>query len=349
MKIGITKLIRENIAPSNVKNLAIFNANGVKICSVPLGRMNLNNKNLGTKLYSFGLLSDIHVIGGSDLGTKEIDTNTGYIPAGTKFRRALEYFKNNGCSFVTHSGDMTTIGFYWNRGDTEKFYTQFQEYKDICEVVDIPVYGTTGNHESYNAFIKDDLEDLTAYTNIPSFEYSINHGNDMFIFLGMPTSYQPVSDKALEYLEKTLSENKNKRCFIYVHSQLGDGDSGVLDSVYTSLFKNYGVENTKRFRNAMINHGNTIIFHGHTHTNPIEQLKVSNINFSTKLGFRSFHVPSSASSRRMKPTEDGWIIDHNGGFGYLVDVYEKYIVFKCIDLCKMEFVPIAQYCIDLSI
>jgi predicted phosphodiesterase len=346
MKIGITKLIKENIAPPESKNLAIFDDNGNKIGIVPLGPLKMPT-NLGTKLYSFGLLSDIHLPGDSNVGTSLIGAN-GYLPAGTKLRRALEYFKSNECAFVTHAGDMTNIGFYYNRGDTEKYYIQMQEYKDICEIVDIPVYGITGNHENYNAAIKDDLDTLTEYTGIPSFEYTISHENELFIFLGMPTSYQPVSPEALEYLETTLSENKDKRCFIYVHSQLGDGDSGVPFNFYGSLFSNYGTDNTKRFRNAMIEHGKTIIFHGHTHVNPIEQLKETNVNISTKLGFYSMHVPSSSSSRTINDAKNAWVIDNDRGFGYLVDVYKNHLIFRCIDLLTMELHPIGQFCINMK-
>lgn len=153
MKIGISKLIAENIAPSNVKNISIFNGD-TKICDVDISKMKPNN--LGTKLYSFGLLSDVHMTGDSEVGTKEKDGN-GYITDGFYFRKALEFFNNSGCNFVCISGDLTDVGFFGYTDETtksENYYyypNQFEEYKAICDIFadSLPVYGCCGNHESY--------------------------------------------------------------------------------------------------------------------------------------------------------------------------------------------------------
>ena len=47
MKIGITNLIPENIAPSNAKNIVIYDGD-TKICTIDISKIKLN---LGTKRY----------------------------------------------------------------------------------------------------------------------------------------------------------------------------------------------------------------------------------------------------------------------------------------------------------
>lgn len=153
MKIGTTKLIAENIAPDNASKLVIFNGDK-KIGDVDIGKMRPGG--LGNKLYSVGLLSDIHMTGDSAAGTKEKDGN-GYITDGFYFRKALEFFNNSGCDFVCISGDLTDVGFfgYTDESTKSEYYyyypDQFEEYKAICDLFkeDMPIFGCCGNHESY--------------------------------------------------------------------------------------------------------------------------------------------------------------------------------------------------------
>lgn len=153
MKIGITKLIKENIAPENVAGLAIFDGD-TKICDVDITKMKPTN--LGEILYSFGLLADIHMTGDSEVGTKEKDGN-GYITDGFYFRKALVFFKDSGCDFVCIGGDLTDVGIFGYTSESTKaeyyyyYPNQFEEYKDICDLFseDMPIYGECGNHESY--------------------------------------------------------------------------------------------------------------------------------------------------------------------------------------------------------
>ena len=165
MKIGISQLIAENIVPSNVTGIGIYNGD-TKICDVDISKM--KPQNLGKKIYSFGLLSDIHMTGDSEVGTKEKDGN-GYITDGFYFRKALEYFKGVGCDFVCISGDLTDIGFWRYKEDTTTskatyyyyYPNQFEEYKAICELFsdDMPTYGCCGNHESYTKDINGVYDD----------------------------------------------------------------------------------------------------------------------------------------------------------------------------------------------
>mgnify|MGYP003308109217 CR=1 FL=1 len=169
MKIGITKLIPENIASENVSKLVIFDGD-TKICDVDIANM---RPEFDEPIYSFGLLSDVHMTGDSEVGTKERDCN-GQITDGFYFRKALGFFNESGCRFVCISGDLTDIGFWKYKEDTveskAEYYAyypnQFEEYKAICDLYadSLKVYGCCGNHESYTKDIDgiyDDKWELT--------------------------------------------------------------------------------------------------------------------------------------------------------------------------------------------
>jgi 3',5'-cyclic AMP phosphodiesterase CpdA len=157
--------IPQNIAPKDATKIGVYNSNDEKIFTIPLGRLSHINE---TKLYSFGLLSDIHMTGDSEVGTKEKDGN-GLITDGFYFRRALEFFKNQKCDLVCISGDLTDIGFWKYKEDTPTskatyylyYPNQFAEYKSICDIFadDFPIYSCCGNHESYTKDINGIYDD----------------------------------------------------------------------------------------------------------------------------------------------------------------------------------------------
>lgn len=412
MKIGITKLTAENIASSNVSNLAIFDGE-TKVGVVNVGKMRV--KNLGTKLYSFGLLSDIHMTGDSEVGTIEKDGN-GHITDGFYFRKALEFFSNSDCNFVCISGDLTDVGLfgYTDESTKSEYYyfrpDQFEEYKAICDIfVDVlPVYSCCGNHESYvkniegvyddkwenpkinnNQWIAkpepwtkiDSIEKLRYYTGTPLYytisaentsETSViddvkaifNGGNiqlpldneileqtnDVFIMFGQPT---PTADSTwnIDWLEATLEANKDKRCLVFEHLTL-NYDSGNPENVHNAYWGS--LEN--RLVSVLSKYKNAILFHGHSHMQFQEQTKVSYANYSTKRGFKSVHIPSTAYTRYMvdKNGDGVWNSGDkdnipDGAQGYICDVYKNHIVLKGYDFQFNTFVPIAQYCIDTTL
>lgn len=409
MKIGTTKLIPENIAPDNVKCLAIYDGD-TKICDVDVSKM---KPKLGKPMYSFGLLSDIHMTGDSVVGTKEKDGN-GYITDGFYFRKALEFFNNSGCNFVCISGDLTDVGLfsYTDESTKSEYYyyypDQFEEYKDICDLFpNLPVYGCCGNHESYVKNIADTCADkwenpknnnnqwiaktepwlqinsqkkLRYYTRTPLY-YTIssasttetsltegtvevienggniqlplnNHTNDVFIMFGQPT---PTADSTwttqIDWLEATLEENKNKRCFVFEHLTL-NSDSGNPENVHNAYWGSF--EN--KLVSILSKYKNTILFHGHSHLQFQEQTKVAYSNYSTKRGFKSVHIPSTSYTRYMVDKNGNGVWEagekegiSDGSQGYICDVYANHIILKGYDFQIDDFIPIAQYKIDTTL
>lgn len=331
MKIGITQLIAENIAPQNISNLAIFDGDR-KICDVDVSKMRLPS--LGNKLFSFGLVSDIHVA--SDRNEKS-----------THFDNALTYFEEQGCLFCCHAGDITNVGFWNSVSDTAIYVGHFAEYKRICDLhPNIPVYGITGNHENYNKSILQNLAELEEYTGHPLY-YTIQQGNDLFIFIGQPANSSPtMNDEEFAWFKNLLETNTDKRCHVFTHF-FGKNDSGSPKNCY---FCNFGSHEAE-FKTLMANHGKAIHYHGHSHTTFESQTLDEMANYTDKNGFPSVHIPSVGESRDIALQADGTYkrLDREDGDycsqGYIVDVYENHIVLNGIDFLTEKIIPIGQYCI----
>ena len=332
MKIGKTKLIPENIAPPDAKSLAIFNGDK-KICDVDIAK--LKPTNLGTKLYSFGLVSDMHLDG---VGM-----------SGTYLSEAMSFFENQGCSFCCHTGDMTNIGF-WSATSDEIYLAQMADFKSVIESHPaLPMYGICGNHESYNKSIMDNLAELKEYTGRDLY-YTMTRGDDVFIFIGQPAGTIYAFGKKqewineLKWLQSTLEANRNKRCFVFEHLTLSD-DSGNPNNIHNAYW--YELENT--LVNIMKHYKNAILFHGHSHLDLNEQFNFSYSNYSTKKGFKSISIPSSGGSRI---TVDGVLQKVNNPdlrSGYIAEVYENCIILRGYYFKNNEIVPIAQYCLDTAL
>ena len=329
MKYQYSGFIPENTAPIGAKQIGVYDGDGNKVGRVPLGWLRHPN---AEKLYSFGLISDLHFY------SAEVAWNPS-----EKVDYALTFFEDNNCVFCCHAGDMTQTGFF-NDGDTETFVaSQFDSYKEICDRHTIPVYGICGNHESYVNPIVNNLTELKSYTGIDMY-YSVAYRNDLFIFLSQPRENLPMTDEALQWLYEMLEENRNKRCFIFFHPYLDSGNA--LDLYGNNVFSWWG-EKTTAFKNLLKHYKNTVLFHGHSH-NKFECQEVDETaNYTENKGFRSVHIPSIS-----RPTQ---IIDgirsgyDEGSYGYIVDVYDDFVVLNGMDFINSKFVPLGTLKIDTQL
>lgn len=335
--------IPQNIAPTGAVQIGVYDENGNRVCEIPLGRL---SRPAGEKLYSFGLLSDLHCSGNS--------------ASGTNLDNALTFFEDQGCLFCCHAGDMTNIGFFYNRGDTEMYLNQFAEYKQVCDAhPDLPVFGICGNHESYNSNITNNPDELRHYTNFAEYEdlydvegnalyYTYHHGNDLFIFVGQPSPARTIDKAQLQWLYETLEANRNIRCHVFVHV-FPKGDSGNPKNCYAEAkFGEY--EDT--FMSLLSHYKNAILYHGHSHTKFISQELDEMANYTEENGFRSLHIPSSSSSRDVVLQSDGTydrVPDAASSQGYVVDVYDNYIIFNGIEFNGEKPQPTGTYKIDTTL
>ena len=332
MSLKYPHFIKQNVAPTGAKQIAVYSQYGQKVASIPLGGLTPPQ---GQPLYSFGLVSDIHLY---PEGASWVDWNPN-----PKFDSALSYFENRGCAFCIVCGDLTQTGFY----DEGSVYNeeQLSVYKEICDKHTIPVYEIAGNHESYyEQPITKNLDKWKAYTGNDLY-YKVEYQNDVFIFCGQPSGSIPMSDEAFTFLSETLSANSDKRCFVMVHP-VWKYDSGDAAGVYSN---HSGLGGTllsswsrgTELKNLLKQYPKAVLFHGHTHIKFEEQSKDKALNYTHKNGFHSVHIPSLTRPRDI--IDSKLVYAPSESQGYIVDVYEDCIVLNGMDLIGHVPVPLGIY------
>lgn len=325
MRYQYTGLIPQNVAPEGAVAVGVYDAAGNQVHSILLGRL---ARPQGVKRLSFGLVSDLH------LTAERTETSA-------HFDKALTLFEEHGCAFCAHAGDMTNIGFWYNQGDTEIYLGQFAEYKRICELhPNLPVYGICGNHESYNKPITENLTELEGYTGHGLY-FAIEHGGELFVFIGEPASYETMNDEEFAWFRNLLEANPGRRCHVFTHYFVAN-DSGSTKNCYTCSFGSHEAE----FKAIMANHGKAIHYHGHSHIKFQCQEIDEATNYTQKNGFPSVHIPSVGESRNVVQQPDGsWkrVTEGLCGQGYIVDVYGDCVVLNGWDFLGDEPVALGTY------
>lgn len=325
-------LIAENIAPKGTKQIGVYDNTGKKVCTIPLGRLCQPTKE---KLYSFGVVSDIHLI--------KSDLVWDWYPI-EKFDRALSHFQEKNCEMCIVSGDLTQCGYRWGNSNTdnEPDSTQMENYHIVSnKYSDLPVYEIAGNHESYFSShpITDYLDSWEKDTGKRDLSYTITQGNDLFILLGQPTGGTAI--ESLQWLYETLEANRNKRCFVFIHPWLTDDSGNPLTTLENNVFSmwqnNTGNQNLEKvFKNLMSHYKNTVLFHGHSHTKFENQALDKCANYTDKNGFKSVHIPSLSRPRNIdaETGEESYSVAESQC--YLIDVYDDYIILNGIGLTDVK-------------
>ena len=317
--VSYDDLIAENCAPVEATSIAVYNASNEKVGDIALSGLATN---LGTKLYSFGALADIHI--GADNSE-------------AKTRQALSYLnETEKVDFVCIPGDLTE-----NASDAN-----FASLKKIIDESAVPVYVSTGNHDTPDYRGTNDMtnEFIENYTG-NQFYYSYTHKNDVFIMLGIRENLEGYIffDGELEWLYETLEANKNKRCFVFQHVFPYDEGCGNAGNFYDLDI--WGFEDEVSFESLMERYSNAIFFHGHSHTIFEGQTIDDMANYSHVSGSHSVHIPSVVKPRSI---ETG-TYDMTLSEGYVVDVYENGIVLKGREFAQEKFIPIGLYYLDTTI
>lgn len=320
-----TNFVMENIAPPEATKILVYDENGGRVGSFGLG--SLAFPDLGTKLYSFGALSDVHV--SSEVDTSEAD-----------FRRALTYFQDTEkVNFVCIAGDLTQYSY-----DAE--WTLYK--KCISEESEkTPVYAVAGNHDCYGRTVTDAwLKTQTGYGTF----YTFTQGNDVFIMLSSGAypsqsgNLPPFYTGGLQQLYNTLETNRNKRCFVFQHYFMV-GYSGDPTNAYgsTTIFGNQQTV----LQSLMSHYPNAIWFHGHSHLEFESQLIHDKTTYDKDFGCHSIHIPSCAVPKVLSNGSSS--VDAAGSQGYVVDVYNNAIVLKGRDFIANDYIPLGVYCLDTTL
>lgn len=321
--------IPQNIAPKDARKIAVYSNDELK-GYIALGHLQQPLKN---KLYSFCAISDVHIT---------------YDTANEDFQRALTFVENSDCLFTCICGDLTQNG-----SDA-----QVAQYKSIVNTYALtkPVYAMSGNHETIWGYMTS--ERVQSYTGQPLYYY-FTQGDDVFIMLGHYGKYQGdgvgwlasefITVEELQWLYETLEANRNKRCFIFNHVYPyndGVGDANKLYGGRQWLTNDGSIG--QAFIELLKHYKNTVLFHGHSHLRFDLQEVDKKANYAESVGYRSVHIPSLSV-----PRESGNNYIYSESEGYIVDVYDNYIILNGRDFIDNEadghILPIATYKIDTKL
>lgn len=316
MKIDF-KIIPQNIAFKGVKRISLRDSNGNNLGDIPLG--SLVSTFLGTKLYTFGALSDVHLPN----ETAEED-----------FAKALTFFNTQRVNFICICGDVSNDG---------SIKSEMLDYKNHVDTYspNIDVHLAYGNHDAANHIVT--YEEPIQYTGNPLY-YSFKQNDDLFVIFGMQWwGDTPFSNESLQWLYETLEQNRNKRVFVFQHMMRLDGCGDAHDKyTWDGLNNTHG----RVFLSLMEHYTNVLWFHGHSHTKFALQYELpsSIANYDRLFGCHSIHIPSLSAPRDKEAT--GIYAEAEG---YIVDVYKDGIHLKGRDFVGDKFIPIASYWIDTTI
>ena len=317
-----TKFIDQNIAPIDVRRVAVFDESGKRVGQIPLGSMTPPTH--GQRQYTFGALSDVHI--GQD--TAESD-----------FKTALAYLSD--CTdFICICGDLV-------HGGSDVSASQISTYISCVNAsAKVPVYAIAGNHDG--SHVPNIETTITTYTGHPLY-YSFTQGDDVFIMVGNRSTNAGslFTTAELQWLYETLEANRNKRCFLFQHVRPDDGCGNALGIYKTDDWG--GTEQTV-FESLLRHYKNIVFFHGHSHLKFYMQEYADDANIDQHFNCWSVHIPSIAVPRGTLSSVDTSLTTYYAeSEGYVVDVYENGIHLRGRDFVKGEFLPIASYWLDTTL
>lgn len=271
-------------------------------------------------------MSDVHV--SDDVATSE-----------SYFRTALAYYRDvENVDFVCIAGDLTQYA----------AAVEWDLYKKCVaeESGEIPIYPIGGNHDCYGLGLTDAIfEQHTGYKTF----YTFAQSDDVFIMLSQLAwasesgGIQPFVTLQMQKLYETLEENRNKRCFVFMHP-FPWGKAGDPFELYSSN-SFWGTQGTLIY-NLMSHYKNTLWFHGHSHQMFETQIYSKMATYDNTFGCHNIHIPSCAKPVMATQNARTEMID--GSQGYVVDVYEDGIHLRGRDFAKGQYLPIASYWLDTT-
>lgn len=274
-----------------------------------------------SKKFSFGALSDVHLEGGSNDEAK----------SKSDFDNELNYFKSQNVAFLGTSGDITRDG---KSEDIDAVVSKIKSFG-------LPVYTARGNHDTRNA-CGSNWEKIEP--NGTCFEKVVN--DEVFVFMGLNKEdyTNPFTSEQISQLKSILEKYKNKRVFMFEHIFVGD--VGNVNGLYPyDKLSNDGTAG--EFKTLMKENKNVILFTGHSHLDYDLQKYSDYANVQESGGDYGYrvHCPSATRPRKNDDGKDSSkTYDYKeGALGYLVDVYDGYIVLTGRDFVANKNLPYATY------
>lgn len=293
-----------------------------------------------TPLYSFGVLSDIHM-GGSK--------------AKAAFFAAMDDFSARGVNFVLSSGDNTSGG----SGD------EWREFAQVAgEYPEMPLWLVLGNHDAlaWNLSVSPKIAMQNVKSFFPNYansdhtageefevtlskahsnyDYTIRYKDDLYIMMGIGAASNSSEDRNVDQKLSTYQLEWLEECLQAHYAQENPGKVFLIFHYYTlesGMHVREGTEwdktSSSKLHRILNKYPGVIYFNGHSHFAFGESVT----GYADK--YASFHVPSSAYAGNYVDGE--WV--SRGYQGYVVEVYEGYTLVKGIDFLTEEVVACAYF------
>ncbi len=309
-------------------------------------------------LYTFSILSDIHVAANSAAQQ-------------TNLANALHYVKNS-----TQSSAIVTVGDNVDNG-TPGAWNAFNSIRSSYISSSLPMYSAIGNHEFKDAngtssstaaldseyltrFKNNAVSGVPGMTSVNTVYYSFELNGCKFIMLGsegqstlsagMPREHAYITQTQINWFQNEVNAAKaadpNKPVFVFLHQPLKNTVSGSLEARNPVIQDWWGIaESTAaeaQIRSIIENNTNILLFTGHTHW---EFNSLSPVLYD-----------SSKSSAYINAASVGYLWNDNnideysidGSQGYIVEIHSGFLYLRGRDFAKNAWSLSAQYIIPLQ-
>lgn len=325
------EFIDVNVAPREAGSIGIYDSQMNRLWCIFINDF----KPVYTEpIYSFGLLSDVHV---TPVNKHDCIGN---------FQNALTFLNCKGVEFTTICGDISEEG-------TDEEYAVYKEVVDTYSP-NVPVYTTSGNHDAQSALNEVSWKAYTGQDMVFEISRTLPDGSaDHFLFLGMKygRGSSAYRSEHVAWLESKLQSYKGERCFVITHLFFPDR-AGNMNEVYPPSNWLSG-KYLDMLSNLCDSNLNSLWFSGHSHWKWSLQKydKKANIyrvmNEGQPASGWCVHVPSCVKpqdSNGLPRGESGSRVEKSKeSEGAIVHVYEDYIDIIGIDFKTSKYLPIATY------
>lgn len=331
-----------NLIPAEATRVYAFGVNGSFLGKVLFGTHRMSEEsvscaipvqsaNLGKKLYTFQVISDLHV----DLhveGTANKTTND----------HVIEAFTDLSANFADTAG-VFVVGDTVNHGSPEQ-YARLSLLVDT-HMQNMPLYYTVGNHEFYynqlegaasGTFFDENWARFRAFAGIDEgvFYRYIKKNGDYFILLGEEargpdTAAGYYSEAQREWLRDVLklAASEGANAFVFMHQSIDETVSGSFASRGQGWS---GINDDALMKEVIESYPNTYLFTGHSHW--------------TLHSYGPFINGGTTGASYFNTASCGYLwCDSDSGIpgseGLCVEVYEKGVVVRGRSFETREWIP----------
>ena len=339
--------------PKGATRLMVISGDGEVVYSYTIPK---NRLFVEEELYNFGALSDTHQ------GTRYGPTSIPY----NHFINAAEILYEKGAIAIGICGD-----FSYENIESEYVLHSEAIQQIYASAKDMPIFTTTGNHESkYTGFSYDwymqYARDVVDYDS--DLDYVYFDGNELDYVVELPdgsvmiylhqiaydygsSTSRLLYDSQLEWFEARLEQYKDTTVFFFFHTFMDEevGDASVATNEYGLPMISSTVE-YKKFTELFIKYTNVVYFSGHSHWTfdaQFEEPKAGKTNYDKNIDDKDgtfatmVHIPACSTPRVVTGGQRS-----NASEGYIVHVYENYVVFEGYEFVQGETVAYATYIIE---